>query len=202
MHLLRRDVKNLRLGVESGRSQYQPARRSATRPGCPVHAARGPAARWSAARRWREGRPLSRAVASGFTSRASLDQAIGDARHGRDDDDQLVPRLVRFGDAAGDIADALGITDRRSAKFLDKEGHGERPRYRQEILTMAIVEGAELLGRGSVRVGQRNRHRGVEKVLLGTKIVVARPDKESPSSLPAGRGAEGVLERSSRVPCR
>ncbi len=58
-----------------------------------------------------------------------LDQAIGDARHGRDHDDDPVALLVRGGDARGDIADALGAADGCAAIFLDKKRHGKALRY-------------------------------------------------------------------------
>ena len=56
-----------------------------------------------------------------------LDQPVRHPRHGRDDHDQPVPGPVRFGDAGGDVADALGRADRGAAVFLDEERHGKGP---------------------------------------------------------------------------
>ena len=52
-----------------------------------------------------------------------FDEIICHPAHGRDDDDNLVAFGVIFGDASGDILDALGIADRSAAVFLDEE-HG------------------------------------------------------------------------------
>ena len=40
------------------------------------------------------------------------------------------PRRAGAGDVVGDLADALGVGDRRAAELLDDEGHGAR-RYRR-----------------------------------------------------------------------
>ena len=52
-----------------------------------------------------------------------LDQPIGDSAHGGDDADDLVARLLRRDDPAGDIEDPLGIADRSAAVFLDDQSH-------------------------------------------------------------------------------
>ena len=40
-----------------------------------------------------------------------FDQAVGDARHGRDDRHDAMPGALGFDDAARDVADALGVAD-------------------------------------------------------------------------------------------
>jgi hypothetical protein len=54
-----------------------------------------------------------------------LDQAVGHARHGRDDHDDPVARADMLRHPRGHCADAFGIADGRAAVFLDEEGHGE-----------------------------------------------------------------------------
>ena len=51
------------------------------------------------------------------------DELIGRARHGGDDDGDLVAGIDLALDVARDVADAVDIGDRRSAEFHDKAGH-------------------------------------------------------------------------------
>ena len=52
------------------------------------------------------------------------DQAVGLARHRRDDDDELVPARLPVRDAARDVLDALGAADGSAAVLLDDQSHG------------------------------------------------------------------------------
>ena len=51
------------------------------------------------------------------------DQAVGDAAHRRDHDDDLVALRATLAHAPGDILDAVGVTDRGAAVFLDDQRH-------------------------------------------------------------------------------
>src|ERR1700677_2172015 len=52
-----------------------------------------------------------------------LDEIIGDAAHGGDDDDDLVAFGAVARDAAGDVFNALRVADRSTAVFLDDQSH-------------------------------------------------------------------------------
>ena len=57
-----------------------------------------------------------------------LDQIVGHAAHGGDDDDDLVALRVIFGHARGDILDAFGVADRSAAVFLNDQSHEPFPK--------------------------------------------------------------------------
>jgi hypothetical protein len=46
------------------------------------------------------------------------DQAVRHARHGRQDNDDIVALVIGAGHPSGDIADAVEIGDRGAAEFL------------------------------------------------------------------------------------
>ena len=52
-----------------------------------------------------------------------LDEAVGHAAHGGNDDDDLVALRVIFRHARGDILDAVGVAHRSAAIFLNDQGH-------------------------------------------------------------------------------
>ncbi len=56
-----------------------------------------------------------------------LDQAVGNAAHGGNDDDDLIAFGVVLGDASGDVSDAVGVCDRGAAVFLDDQHIVRRP---------------------------------------------------------------------------
>ena len=54
-----------------------------------------------------------------------VEQVVGRVAHGADDDDEVCAGATVAGDPPGDVADALGIGERRAAVLLDDErGHG------------------------------------------------------------------------------
>jgi hypothetical protein len=66
----------------------------------------------------------------GIDLAGELDQAVGDAGHGGDDDDEPMPLAVGFRHTRGDMADALGRADGAAAIFLDDERHGKGVRIK------------------------------------------------------------------------
>ena len=51
------------------------------------------------------------------------DEAVGDAAHSGDNNNDLVALPAAFGNAAGDVFDALGVGDGGAAVFLNDESH-------------------------------------------------------------------------------
>ena len=60
--------------------------------------------------------------------RAPGDQLVGGARHGRDDDGDVVAGVDLALDVARDVADAVDVGDRGAAELHDETGHGSRSR--------------------------------------------------------------------------
>ena len=58
-----------------------------------------------------------------------LDEVVRHAAHRGDDDDNLVAAIAIFSHAPRDIFDALGIADRGSTVFLNKQGHGKKSAF-------------------------------------------------------------------------
>ena len=50
-------------------------------------------------------------------------ELVGLLAHGADDHDDVVAAALGAGDVVGDLADALGVGDRRAAELLDDQGH-------------------------------------------------------------------------------
>ena len=57
---------------------------------------------------------------------AIADQLIGHARHGRNDDGDLVAASHFLRDLGGGVLDAFDIADGGAAEFHDKEGHRKK----------------------------------------------------------------------------
>ena len=62
-------------------------------------------------------------IGQGHDFLGELDEVIGDATHGGDDDDDFIALGVIFRDARGDILDAVGVAHRGAAIFLNDQGH-------------------------------------------------------------------------------
>ena len=71
------------------------------------------------------------------TSVGQAEQLVGLLAHGADDHDDLVAPAAGAGDVVGDLADALGVGDRRAAELLDEQRHG-RERYRAAGPSQAV----------------------------------------------------------------
>src|ERR1044071_7623489 len=54
-----------------------------------------------------------------------LDEIIGDTGHCRNDRDNARAFPLRFNEALRDLVDALGVTHRRAAVFLDNQTHDQ-----------------------------------------------------------------------------
>lgn len=63
---------------------------------------------------------LLRRAADAF---GEADEAVGDAAHSGDNDDDLIALTAAFGNAAGDVFDALGVGNGGAAIFLNDESH-------------------------------------------------------------------------------
>lgn len=51
------------------------------------------------------------------------DEAVGDAAHSGDNDNDLIALAAAFGDAAGDVFNAFGVGDGGASVFLNDESH-------------------------------------------------------------------------------
>jgi hypothetical protein len=56
-----------------------------------------------------------------------LNQAVRLAAHSREDDNQIMTHLLRFGHALCDSMNSINAADRRAAVFLDNQGHRAFP---------------------------------------------------------------------------
>ena len=118
MDLFRRDVVNLRLGMDAV--------------GYDARLRAGQGNGRHAERVQRDGRKRDGLLFAGGQQHVHLafarqrrnvlgqfDEAIGDAAHRRNDDDNLVAARPIFRDASGNVFDAVGVAHRGAAVFLD-----------------------------------------------------------------------------------
>jgi hypothetical protein len=63
-------------------------------------------------------------IGAGLNFLGQCDQLVGFAAHCGNDHHHLMALRVEPGNALGDILDALGISDRRAAVFLNNQRHG------------------------------------------------------------------------------
>ena len=144
-HFLRGDVGNLRLGVELVGDDVEAAAPVSEMAFTPRPCSAVAVSAMVCCSPVETSMSSSRALWFRRNLTGQLDQAVGHARHGGDDDDEAMPGPVRLRDPAGHIEDALGRADRCAAIFLDKE---------------TTWKEARIAGNDLVTAPSHTRHRG------------------------------------------